>query len=340
LTHIVQPNATTIAEAVQRLRGGQPVAFPTETVYGLGADARRVDAVEAVYRMKGRPADHPLIVHVADPDDVHAWVSQVPSEAERLIETFWPGPLTLVLPRAAGVPGAVTAGQATVAVRMPEHPVALELIRSFGGGLVAPSANRYGFTSPSRAEHVHDEFKDSDLLILDGGACDVGIESTIVDLSGAEPAVLRPGRVSVQVLQEALGVDVAAGPVATGTVAAGTLAAARPRVSGDRARHYAPSTPTVLKSADAISSVNLGRADVFVVARTLKPGANEMERWAQLPPDPEGYARGLYAALRTADRAGCSKIWVEQPPSSPAWWAVNDRLKRATAPRDAGEGLT
>lgn len=328
MTYIAQPNATTIAEAVQRLRNGRPVAFPTETVYGLGADARRVEAVEAVYRMKGRPADHPLIVHVADPDDVRAWALKVPRSAERLIETFWPGPLTLVLARAAGVPDAVTAGQATVAVRMPEHPVAHALIRAFGGGLVAPSANRYGCTSPSRAEHVHDEFKDSDLLILDGGACQVGIESTIVDLSGAEPAVLRPGRVTVEALQEALGADVAAGPVAF----------ERPRVSGDRARHYAPSTATVLKSADAIESADLRRADVFVVARTLKPGEIKPERWAQLPVDPEGYARGLYAALRQADRAGCSKIWVEQPPSGPAWRAINDRLKRATTPSDADEG--
>ncbi len=327
MTRIVQPNQAALDEAVQRLRAGQPVAFPTETVYGLGADASRAEAVNAVYRLKGRPSDHPLIVHVAEMERVHDFAADLSPHAERLMERFWPGPLTLVLPRAPGVLDEVTAGQDTVAVRMPQHPVALDLIQAFEGGLVAPSANRYGHTSPSNAGHVAEEFAGADLLVLDGGPCSVGIESTIVDVTGPTPRVLRPGHVSSAAIHHALGLE------ANTTTAPDPRP--RPRVSGDRARHYAPRTPTHLRPASKIDVNQAKAAKAFVVARTVDLTDLTPDQWLKLPSDPEGYARALYDALRRADRAGFSAIWVEQPPDETPWVAVNDRLRRACTPASA-----
>ena len=230
-----------LARAVRLLREGKLVAFPTETVYGLGADAANPEALAKIFAAKGRPADHPLIVHLPDAGHLDRWARDVPEAARRLAAAFWPGPLTLILRKAPGVPELVTGGQDTVGVRIPGHPLALQLLRAFGAGIAAPSANRFGRISPTTAQHVRDELGDRVALVLDGGACQVGIESTILDLSATAPRILRPGRVSPSALASVLG----AWPV-TGAAADG------PRVSGSLEAHYAPTTPLELVTADGL----------------------------------------------------------------------------------------
>ncbi|HEX9452146.1 MAG TPA: L-threonylcarbamoyladenylate synthase, partial [Burkholderiales bacterium] len=217
-----------IEKAAAILRAGGLVAFPTETVYGLGADASNPTAVRKIFAAKGRPADHPVIVHVAGTSDLKHWAAEVPRSAWLLAEKFWPGPLTMVLKRAAHVSDLITGGQDTVGLRVPSHPVAQQLLKAFGGGIAAPSANRFGRLSPTTAQHVREELADAVNLVLDGGPSDVGIESTIVDLTRETPAVLRPGRISEQQIADALLVQL------------GGTAAGRPRVSGSLESHYAP----------------------------------------------------------------------------------------------------
>ena len=313
-----------IEQAVAVLRAGGLVAFPTETVYGLGADASNPEAVRKIFAVKGRPATHPVIVHIADAAELPAWASEVPDAAHRLARRFWPGPLTLILKRARSVNDVVTGGQETVALRVPSHPVARQLLARFGGGVAAPSANRFGRVSATTAEHVRREFGDAVDCVLDGGEADVGIESTIVDLSGATPALLRPGWITADELASAIGVPLA--PAVAGA----------PRAPGTLAAHYAPQTPLMLVEGTnllaelAATLVRQGKKVAvlaFSAARPLFPNI----AWIAAPREARGYAHALYANLRALDDAGCDTILVEKPPQAAAWGAINDRLSRAAA---------
>ena len=326
----MSPTEADFKRAVALLQGGELVGLPTETVYGLGADAANPAAVAKIFAAKGRPADHPLIVHLAGHDAVDHWAEQVPDVAWELMETFWPGPLTLILKKQAWVPDAVTGGQDTVGLRVPGHPVALELLRRFAAatgehaGIAAPSANRFGRISPTTAAHVAEELGDRIPLILDGGPCKVGIESTIVDCSRGEPVVLRPGHIAPEHLQAVLGrcpnIETASGA---------------PRVSGSLAAHYAPQTPMrLIASERLLDFLNAQRhkGDTCgVISHSQPPQAGMPHPWRMLPADPVGYAHDLYAALRDMDHANVSLIAVESLPSSPDWTAVSDRLRRAVA---------
>lgn len=320
-------DAIAIERAVAVLRGGGLVAFPTETVYGLGANARDAAAVAKIFAAKGRPADHPLIVHIASAQALPRWASHVPGSALKLAHAFWPGPLAMVLPRADGVPDAVTGGLDTVALRMPRHPVALALLRAFDGGLAAPSANRYGRVSPTRAQHVREELGDRVDLVLDGGACDVGIESTIVDLSGDAPVLLRPGAVSRAMLEGVLGRPVRL---------AGDGSTPAP---GRKPSHYAPRAKVLLANdAEAVGLARCfraGGARVGLLSTTapMEPGID----WLGLPADPDAQARELYQRLRDADALGLDIVVAVVPSSSEGIGiALQDRLRRAAG---LGDGV-
>jgi len=304
-----------VRRAAQILRAGGLVAFPTETVYGLGADAANEQAVRKLYSVKRRPADHPVIVHFASADKALSWAREMPESAKKLAARHWPGPLTLVLKRSPAAKDFVTGGQDTVGLRVPSHPIAHELLKAFGGGVAAPSANRFGLISPTTAAHVREDLgKDVD-LVLEGGASEVGIESTILDLSGAAPVLLRPGHLSKETLESLLG------PI-------GEKTAAAPRHSGGLERHYAPRTPARIVPAHALDrEIANGKAKVAVLAFS-RPD-ERVDYWLRMPRDPQAYAHRLYAALRELDTAGCERILVEAPPESPEWRAVRDRLKRA-----------
>jgi L-threonylcarbamoyladenylate synthase len=324
------PAEADYARAVELLRAGELVAFPTETVYGLGADAANPAAVAKIFAAKGRPADHPLIVHLAGHDAVDHWAEQVPDAAWELMEIFWPGPLTLILKKQAWVPSTVTGGQDTVGLRVPGHPVALELLRRFAAvagehaGIAAPSANRFGRISPTSAAHVREELGDRIQLILDGGPCKVGIESTIVDCSRGEPVILRPGHIAPAHLEAVLGRRPAI-----------EIASGAPRVSGSLAAHYAPQTPMRLiagqRLLDYLNAQRHKGDRCGVIGHSQPPQAGMPHLWHMLPADPVGYAHDLYAALREMDHAGVSAIVVEALPEEPAWAAVADRLRRAVA---------
>jgi L-threonylcarbamoyladenylate synthase len=296
------------------------VAFPTETVYGLGADARNPAAVRRIYALKGRPPGHPLIVHLDSADALDAWARDVGAVARRLAERFWPGPLTLVLPRAPGVPDEVTGGQASVGLRVPSHPVAHALLAAFGGGVAAPSANRYGRVSPTRAAHVRDEFGDAVPCVLDGGDCEVGLESTIVACLDDTPLLLRPGRISLAEL------EAVAGPVRRAAPGEG------PRAPGSTRSHYAPATPLRLLEPAALDASR--EPATAVLALRAAPAGFRGVAWIEAGRVAERYAHDLYANLRRLDRAGASAILVEAPPSGPEWEAVRDRLRRAAARAD------
>jgi L-threonylcarbamoyladenylate synthase len=298
------------------------VAFPTETVYGLGGDARNPRAIERIYALKGRPHNHPVIVHVARKADLSQWARRVPGAARDLIERFWPGPLTLVLARAPGVLDAVTGGQDSVGLRCPAHPVAGALLgrlweRDPTSGLAAPSANRFGRTSATTAAHVRSEFGDS-LFLLDGGPTAVGIESTILDLSRMDtegPVLLRPGAIDIEQLSECLGIL----PRAPDAHA--------PRAPGGLAQHYAPRAKVRLVGSEDLSSVP---AQVAVWSRSVAAPAGH-EHWRTAPEDPGRYAHELYAVLRAFDDEGATEIWIEAPPKGVHWAAIGDRLARAAA---------
>jgi L-threonylcarbamoyladenylate synthase len=311
-----------IEKAAAILRAGGLVAFPTETVYGLGADAANPAAVRRIFAAKGRPADHPLIVHVADMSGLKHWAADVPRGAWLLAERYWPGPLTMILKRAPHVADVVTGGQQTIGLRVPSHPVAQRLLRAFGGGVAAPSANRFGHLSPTTAEHVREDLGDAVDAVLDGGSCPVGIESTIVDLSGAQPAILRPGHIGVKQIEDALLAQL------------GPAGATSPRAPGRLASHYAPLTPLRLVHPDEVENAvrrqALGTA-VAVLARRSRPRDTRAALWQVAPELHEEYARHLYALLRRIDSAGCALILVEMPPDLPEWAAVRDRLSRAAA---------
>jgi L-threonylcarbamoyladenylate synthase len=311
-----------IDQAVEALREGALVAFPTETVYGLGADAQNPDAVRKIFELKGRPATHPLIVHIDHPRALERWALSVPPAAAALAERFWPGPLTLVLRRAPAVDLAITGGQDTVAVRMPAHPVAQQLLRAFGSGIVAPSANRYGRISPTRPEHVREEFGD-ELIVLDGGDCKIGLESTIVSCIDTVPRILRPGALTLTQLR-AVVPGVQGGPDLTA-----------PRVPGSDAKHYAPRTPLSIVASRTLEEVvrQLTETHEKIAVLAMRPPrvANKYMTWINAGRRADVYARELYVNLRTLDKSGAKEILVEEVPAGEQWDAIRDRLRRAAS---------
>ncbi len=311
-----------IEKAAEVLRQGGLVAFPTETVYGLGADASNPVAVRKIFAAKGRPPNHPVIVHIAGSSDLKHWAAEVPRSAWLLAEKFWPGPLTLVFKRAARVSDFITGGQDTVGLRVPSHPVAQQLLKAFGGGIAAPSANRFGRLSPTTVQHVREELGDAVEIVLDGGPCDVGIESTIVDLTRETPVVLRPGSISVQQIGEVL------------LTQFGESALDRPRVPGSLESHYAPGMPLKIVHADEIENYLRARAGapVAVLSRRARPRDSKATLWQVAPELPDDYARLLYGTLRRLDVSGCRLIIVEALPALPEWTAIRDRLGRAAMP--------
>lgn len=309
-----------IARAVEILRSGGLVAFPTETVYGLGADAMNPEAVRRIFAAKGRPADHPVIVHVLDAAQLKDWARSVPQAAAMLANRFWPGPLTLILPRAAGVPDVVTGGQDTVGIRVPSHPVARALLAAFGGGIAAPSANRFGRLSPTCAADVCAELGPAVSLVLEGGASEIGIESAIVDCSGAEPTLLRPGMIGAEAIAAALGRPL------------GTATDASPRVSGMLKSHYAPVTPvSIVDAGELLRIARGGGAGIAVLALRPAPDGADATRWIEASAEPSSYARELYGRLRRLDAMGCRQILVESVPETEPWVAIRDRLARSAA---------
>jgi len=323
---VLAASPAAIARAASYLRAGELVAFPTETVYGLGAAAGNADAVARIFAAKGRPADHPLIVHLPDATHVPEWARNFPEGARGLARTFWPGPLTLILPRTARAPDFITGGQDSVGLRVPAHPVARELLMRFGEGVAAPSANRFGRISPTTARHVADDLGDAVSLILDGGQCAVGIESTIVAFVGDAPVLLRPGGIAVADLERALGRALA------------TRDGSAPRAPGTLPAHYAPRTPAVLVEPAVLRAelAQLGERDedVAVLARTVERPADFEDAWIRAPVEAAAYAHDLYANLRALDAANADVILVESVPPDDAWLAVRDRLARATRGED------
>jgi L-threonylcarbamoyladenylate synthase len=313
-------SAKEISAAVAALRRGEVIGLPTETVYGLAADATNPSAVRRIFELKGRPADHPLIVHLAEGTTLEGWAEAVPRVALKLAERFWPGPLTLILKRGQRVSDLVTGGQDTVGIRVPSHPLAQALLQGFGGGLAAPSANRFGRISPTCAQHVRDEFGASVPLVLDGGECQIGIESTIVDLSGAKPRLLRPGVIEQREL------EVVIGPIETGAIADS------PRAPGMLAAHYAPSTPLQLVARGALAArvhaTRARRERVLLLTLGALPTGSE---GLALPREARAYGHALYAALRELDAQGAERLLIERPPNAPEWIAILDRLQRAAA---------
>jgi len=318
------PPAPDLTHAVLRLREGRLVAFPTETVYGLAADARNPAAVRRVFDLKQRPARNPLIVHVPDVATAKTLVSVWPAAADALAREFWPGPLTLVLPRSLNVHDVITAGGDTVAIRCPDHPLALALLRAFGGPLVGPSANPSGSVSPTRAEHVAAAFTPLQVLVLDGGPCRVGIESTVLSLAHSPPRILRQGAISADDIQHVL-----REPVDVADNLTGSLDAPLPS-PGLLERHYAPDARLVLLNPD--DDVVLPPDSVLLAIPPSARGALA-PRAIPMPTDAEHYAARLYDALREADSLKPGSIFVELPTGeSPLWNAVRDRLRRAAAP--------
>lgn len=308
-----------VSQAVAVLERGGLVAFPTETVYGLGADASNPAAVARIYRVKGRPSDHPVIVHLAEASLVSDWADGLSAAAQTLMDHFWPGPLTLIVSRAAGVSDALTGGQDTIGLRVPSHPLAQALLKAFGRGIAAPSANRFGRISPTSAQHVRDDLGDDVDLVLDGGECEVGIESAIVDCSGDAPALLRPGQISAEAFAAVLGRPIA------------PASRASPRASGMLEAHYAPAKPLRMV-ADAAAALARAAGRCAVMSFGAAPPNAGTPLWIQASPDPGAYAHALYANLRRLDASDCDAILVETVPHGPAWAGVRDRLARAAGP--------
>ena len=325
---ILVANEAAIAQAAQALHDGQLVGMPTETVYGLAADATSDAAVANIFVAKGRPADHPLIVHVAGVEQVAAFAVQVPDFAQRLMQAFWPGPLTLILPRRPGVAQASAGGQDSIGLRCPSHPVAQSLLKASLAlgvqGVSAPSANRFGRVSPTTAQHVQSELG-ADLLILDGGECDVGIESTIIDCTRGAPVLLRPGQITRPQIEAACGLPIQSKDA---------LSQPAPRASGTLESHYAPRAKVRLMSAQDITDKlqALGpHANNLGVWSAQRPDAGAGVLWRLQPSQADQAAHDLFSVLRELDARGVQQIWVQLPPDTPAWEGVRDRLQRAAA---------
>lgn len=314
-----------INDAVAVLKRGGLVAVPTETVYGLGADAENELAVRRIFAVKGRPASHPLIVHVADAGQVHAWARDIPTPFDALARAFWPGPLTVVLWRSDRASDVVTGGQETVALRVPDHPLTLELLRAFHGGIAAPSANRFGALSPTTADHVRAELGAEVDLVLDGGPCSIGVESTIVDLTQPQPRILRPGGVSREDVVRVLGRPVRLG-LDDGDV----------RAPGMLASHYAPRAGVIVVDAARLFAETEKRQSegrrVAALAPPSLPVPAQVHR-AEMPEDAEGFARELYGALRKLDAEGFDLVVAAMPDEHGLGLALKDRLLKAAAPR-------
>ncbi|MBL1110607.1 threonylcarbamoyl-AMP synthase [Streptomyces sp. 5-8] len=322
----VTARTSDIEKAAGVLRAGGLVALPTETVYGLGADAEDPAAVGRIFQVKGRPPSHPLIVHIGGAEQLDDWVQDVPATARRLAGHFWPGPLTLVLRRGPRVPLEATGGLETVAVRVPDHPVALALLAAFGGGVTAPSANRFGSVSPTTADDVRAELGDAVDFVLDGGPCEVGVESTIVDATGEIPSILRPGGVTREDLEAVLGRPLE------------VPATSHVRVPGQHPSHYAPRARVVLVEpekvvAEAELAQELGhRVGVFLPAAFA--GAEvKAHAVVAVPGSMADYARGLYGFLRKLDQRGCDLIIASVPAQEGLGLAIANRLRRAAGPR-------
>ena len=334
------PQAESIAAAADTLRAGGLLGLPTETVYGLAADAQNPAAVARIFSAKGRPAEHPLIVHVLDAAAAAHFASEIPAFAQALMQAFWPGPLTLILPRRAGVAGAAAGGQDSIGLRCPAHPVALGVLAACAGlappmpGLAVPSANRFGRVSPTTAAHVQDEFGPA-LLILDGGPCAVGIESTIVDCTRGQPVLLRPGAITPAELAAVCGQAVMQPQDLADS------ARAAPRASGTLESHYAPRARVRLMTADALRAALQAAAGpdaaqaLAIYTRSLRASDLLTQgaglQWRQMPLSASAAAQQLFAVLRELDSTGVNAIWVETPPNTSDWAGVRDRLERAAA---------
>ena len=316
-----------IGEAARRIQAGGLVGFPTETVYGLGADASSDEAVAGIFVAKGRPANHPLIVHVADASQVTDYASSVPPFAARLMQAFWPGPLTVILPRREGVAAAAAGGQNSIGLRCPAHPVALAFLKACQTGVAGPSANRFGRVSPTTARHVAQEFGDQ-LLVLDGGPCAVGIESSIVDCTRGRPVLLRPGVLTRAQLESACGEPVLD---KEDMQAAGSA----PRASGTLEAHYAPNAKVRLMDAGAMQAaldlLGADAAHIAIYARTLFGIKSARVLYRRMPDDALATAQQLFAVLRDFDAQNARLIWIENPPATSEWDGVRDRLGRAAA---------
>ncbi len=322
---ISEPINRQIIRAAEVLRAGGIVAFPTETVYGLGAAADQEAAVRKIFAAKGRPADHPVIVHLHQAEDIREWATDIPSAARKLAHAFWPGPLTLILKRSGRALDVVTGGLDTVGLRVPRHPVAQQLLERFGGAIAAPSANRFGRVSPTTADHVRQEFGDTLDLILDGGDCQVGLESTIVDLSGISPAILRPGFVTAEQIEEVLG------------TALSDADEPSPRAAGRMASHYAPRARVEIAAADEVAArfaeATAAGERVAVIGGSVDAAIPAASRIG-VPDDPQAYAQQLYSVLRAVDDADFDVALVTLPAEVGVGTAIADRLKKAAGPRE------
>ncbi len=319
-----------IAAAVTLLKAGKNIAFPTETVYGLGADITNVSAINRIYEIKGRPINHPLIVHFAEANLLEYWATDIPDSAWQLAEHFWPGPLTLILPRSSHVPLSVTGGQNTVGLRIPDHPIALALLRALGANkaLAAPSANRFGRLSPTSANHVYEEFGNEVSMILDGGTCKVGLESTIISFYNSAAILLRPGGIPVESLEDVLKQKIVANGNQDTTL----------RAPGGLSSHYAPVTALEVWPTESIQQraqqLNKNGLRIALIiwsgSDSLSQVTNKNIHLFLMPADPIEYGHQLYATLRQLDQEGFFCMLVEAPPGEPAWLAISDRLQRAS----------
>ena len=329
MVRIVRATLKELEQAVTALRDGELVAFPTETVYGLGANAQNPAAVTKIFEAKGRPKTHPVIVHLDTPRFLHRWVSEVPEVATKLAEKFWPGPLTMVMKRGPNVHDIVTGGQDTVAIRVPSHPMAQQLLTAFGGGIAAPSANKYGRLSPTRPEHVRDELGDSVKVVLDGGESQIGLESTIISVDGPSVRLLRPGAVTAGQLRTVVS-ELLMGPDLES-----------PRVPGSTPSHYAPATALVIVPAGEIdaqaAALSEGGKRIAVLAQRLPLKSHKYVTWVNAGRRPDQFGHDLYANLRTLDKAGCQKILVQDVPQDERWDAIRDRLTRAASSISEGD---
>lgn len=326
-----------INQAVEILKKGELVVMPTETVYGLAGDARNEMAIKKIFSVKGRPENHPLIVHIANIETLNEWAQSIPDYALVLAHHFWPGPMTLILKKQKQVLDQVTGGQDSVGIRIPAHPVAQQLLQAFQGGLAAPSANRFGYLSPTKADHVKQDLGNKVNLILDGGQCGIGIESTIIDCTGNKPQILRPGIISENQILEALNLD----PMSLNSDSSSSK-----QVSGSLPSHYAPSTQTKLYSAEEIDSA-LDRQNIVILS-SRKPSQRYVQlydsriphrkakanpdliHWILMPSNANAYAHTLYEQLHFADQLHCKEIWIEKVPNSPEWKGILDRITKAS----------